>query len=115
MNTLSNDELLDAIAEMLNDACPTQQDLFAVVMVNTEKDEANGLMERLRAAVEAYPFERQEVQPQGTLTISGGLAVFPGDASQAEQLLRPADEALYRSKADGRNRVTAAEPAVREP
>ncbi len=33
MNVLTNDEILDAIAEMLNDHCPTKQDLFAVVMV----------------------------------------------------------------------------------
>lgn len=38
MNVLDNDELLDAIAEMLNDACPTKQDLFAVVMVRNGRE-----------------------------------------------------------------------------
>ncbi len=38
MQALSNDELLDAIAEMLNDHCPTKQDLFAVVMVRNGRE-----------------------------------------------------------------------------
>ncbi len=38
MNALNNDELLDAIAEMLNDACPTKRDLFAVVMVRDGRE-----------------------------------------------------------------------------
>lgn len=38
--------------------------------------------------------------------ISGGVASFPGDASEAVDLLRKADEALFRSKRTGRNRIS---------
>ncbi len=38
--------------------------------------------------------------------ISGGIANFPGDATGAVDLLRKADEALYRSKKIGRNRIS---------
>ncbi|MBE0697828.1 MAG: GGDEF domain-containing protein, partial [Anaerolineaceae bacterium] len=38
--------------------------------------------------------------------ISGGIATFPGDAAERVDLLRKADEALYRSKRIGRNRIS---------
>jgi hypothetical protein len=41
-----------------------------------------------------------------TVTMSGGVATFPDDASDLEALIKRADEGLYRSKADGKNRVT---------
>ena len=41
-----------------------------------------------------------------TVTMSGGVATFPDDAADLEQLIKRADEALYRSKAQGKNRVT---------
>lgn len=38
--------------------------------------------------------------------VSGGVASFPGDATEAVDLLRKADEALFRSKRTGRNRIS---------
>ena len=38
--------------------------------------------------------------------ISGGIATYPGDASERVDLLRKADEALFRSKRSGRNRIS---------
>jgi len=38
--------------------------------------------------------------------VSGGVACFPGDATEAVDLLRKADEALFRSKRTGRNRIS---------
>ncbi len=39
------------------------------------------------------------------MTASFGVAVFPDDASDATHLVRNADRALYRPKANGRNRI----------
>jgi predicted signal transduction protein with EAL and GGDEF domain len=39
------------------------------------------------------------------VTASFGIAVFPEDAPDPTRLIRNADRALYRAKADGRNRV----------
>ncbi len=47
-------------------------------------------------------------EPLGSVSISLGVAEFPRHARDGEALLSAADEALYRSKRDGRDRVTAA-------
>jgi len=46
------------------------------------------------------------VQPGGSLTISLGAASYPDDADSGDQLIARADQALYASKAAGRNRFT---------
>jgi diguanylate cyclase (GGDEF)-like protein len=43
-----------------------------------------------------------------SITISIGIAVFPTNADSAEALVKAADEALYRAKTQGRNRVMVA-------
>jgi diguanylate cyclase (GGDEF)-like protein len=48
-------------------------------------------------------------QTLAEITISQGVAVFPGNGQTGEELLRAADEALYRAKQQGRNYVALAE------
>ncbi len=64
--------------------------------------------EEIRAQVENYPFEGKESQPLGKVTISLGVAEFPADCSDSSALIKKADEALYRAKDEGRNRVVCA-------
>jgi len=83
-------------------------DEFAFVLPHTGKEQAMVLMERVRRAVESL---RIEDLPRGfsvRVTVSIGVAAFPGDAETAETLMVEADEALYRAKQGGRNRVGAA-------
>jgi diguanylate cyclase (GGDEF)-like protein len=47
-----------------------------------------------------------------SVTASFGVAVFPDHAINADELMRVADQALYRAKQDGRNRVVIAERAA---
>jgi diguanylate cyclase (GGDEF)-like protein len=63
-------------------------------------------LERLRRRVEESVFPGEEKLPGGRLTISGGIACFPDDAQTVEDLIREADQALYVSKARGRNVIT---------
>lgn len=53
----------------------------------------------------------QGQQALGAITLSLGVAVFPEHGTTVEALLRAADEALYRAKAEGRDRVAAAKAA----
>lgn len=82
---------------------------FVVVFPRTEKRIAADLLERLRHSIEEYPFPDEEGQPNGTLTVSLGLAVYPEDECDADDpgcLINLADRAMYVSKTLGRNRVT---------
>ncbi|MCB2107592.1 MAG: diguanylate cyclase [Rhodobacteraceae bacterium] len=78
---------------------------FAVVMPNTDADAARAVMEQLRLAAEAI----EHYAEQGTfrVTISCGIATFPEHGENAV-LVAAADEALYKAKKSGRNRVVAA-------
>jgi len=44
----------------------------------------------------------------GSVTISVGIAIFPNNGDGAEQLLKAADDALYRAKEEGRDRIIVA-------
>lgn len=84
---------------------------FVVVMPDTGIDVALKVAERLRSRMEDDPFT---VTAAGELpvTISIGVAVSdPGEVSGLD-LLRRADEAMYRAKQAGRNRVEASVPAT---
>ncbi|ATU91407.1 GGDEF domain-containing protein [Phyllobacterium zundukense] len=61
---------------------------------------ASAMAERLRVAVEAAP--HQNVQ---SVTVSIGVANYPGDGDSFDQLFGRADERLYRAKRSGKNRV----------
>ncbi|MEO0294530.1 MAG: diguanylate cyclase, partial [candidate division WOR-3 bacterium] len=63
---------------------------------------------QVRKIIEKTRFPKEEKQPGGKLTISGGVAVFPDDAQDEKTLIDKADKALYKAKESGKNRVLAA-------
>ena len=81
---------------------------FVVIYPGAPKEVALRLADKLRWAVEAYPFRHGEKQPLGRVTLSGGVANFPDDARSAVELMRSADQALYEAKSSGRNRIIGA-------
>ena len=66
---------------------------------------AGEVAERIREAVETRHFPGGENQPSGKVTISIGVAAYPLHASNGDELINSADEALYEAKRGGRNRV----------
>lgn len=66
---------------------------------------AMAIMERFRKLLKQHHFPRLGSQVQGTLTISGGLASFPWDASSGEELIERADQALFEAKRSGKDRI----------
>ena len=80
---------------------------FLLVMPGADTETAVNRAEELRQRVAALDLEHHG-RAVGTITISIGIASFPGQGENKEDLLRKADAALYRAKQDGRNRVVVA-------
>jgi len=78
------------------------------VMPDTDVEFASLVAERLRRGVETTPFLISREPHQLSLTISIGIAGSEPNHDTAEALLHRADQALYRAKGQGRNRVVAA-------
>jgi two-component system cell cycle response regulator len=88
-------------------ACRYGGEEFVVVMPDTDLTFAYMVAERLRQSVADAPFTIGVPPGQLSVTISVGVTATDGTADTAEALLRRADQALYRAKRDGRNRVVA--------
>jgi diguanylate cyclase (GGDEF)-like protein len=82
---------------------------MALILPETDAPGAAAIAERIRKSVAATPHATE--QGPIRVTVSIGLATWPGTGDAAEALLEAADKALYRAKRDGRNRVDAANPA----
>ncbi len=78
---------------------------FAVILVNTGALDAYDVGERIRLAVEGYPFVGREGQPNGKVTVSLGIASYPDNASNKDDLIKLADDALYKAKYISKNKV----------
>ncbi|MCV9939810.1 PleD family two-component system response regulator [Boseaceae bacterium BT-24-1] len=114
----AGDEVLREFADRIR-ACTRGIDLVArmggeevvVVLPDTALDAARAVAERIRQRVEGEPFQIQRGQRSITVTVSIGVASRrAGDAGPVEMMKR-ADEAVYRAKAAGRNRVIVASAA----
>jgi two-component system cell cycle response regulator len=81
---------------------------FLVVLPETDDDGAASFAERIRERVEAHLFAGRDGAPPLHMTASIGVATFPAALIESvEDLFARADAALYRAKAEGRNRVRA--------
>lgn len=81
---------------------------FLVVLPEMGLQAARNRAEQLRLSWESRFVEHAGLRIHSTLSI--GIAVFPQNGSNAEQLVKAADRALYQAKALGRNQVVSAPP-----
>ena len=77
---------------------------FCAVLPDTDRDGAKYVAERIRQATEEAEIKAYDNTVK--ITVSVGVSTYPEDAKKAEELIDKADWALYRSKKQGRNRVT---------
>jgi diguanylate cyclase (GGDEF)-like protein len=103
------DKLLKNIANILtknvrkNDyVCRYGGDEFAIILVNTKKQDAYYIAERIRQSYSVL--KKEDIQVSASI----GIASYPDDAITKDDLIRKADEALYEAKRSGRNRVVLA-------
>jgi diguanylate cyclase (GGDEF)-like protein len=85
-------------------------DEFVVLLPETSKDQAMECAKRLRAEISQWKFLAEEPYGPLKITASLGVASFPDDARAPDELLRRADDAMYRVKAERRDGVAAAVP-----
>ncbi len=78
---------------------------FALILPNINKDEARNIAERIREAVQEHEFKKSKEITWGRVTISGGIATYPGDSKKFIDLVKIADEMLYKAKSKGRNKI----------
>jgi len=88
-------------------ACRYGGEEFVVVMPETDLAIATMVAERLRRRIASEPFSIDEGKAAVEITISVGLATRTSNDDTAANILKRADQALYRAKRDGRNRVVA--------
>jgi diguanylate cyclase (GGDEF)-like protein len=113
----AGDEVLKILADIISTRlrvvdCPARYggEEFAVLLPETDWKGAKTVADDILAQVENYPFKGRESQPLGKVTVSLGVAEFDPDAPELPPLLERADEALYRAKNEGRNRVICEAP-----
>ncbi len=79
---------------------------FAVLMSGADKKEGAIVAEKLRKKIEVYPFPAlQKGSEPLKATISLGVAEYSADMNSTDDLVKSADNVLYKAKKDGRNRV----------
>ncbi len=117
----AGDEIIRLAAQLFRRHCREHDvvtryggDEFAVVFWDAEEprqaesehpDDAFKVLQRFTRELEAAEPSSLKKCPQAKLTISGGLATFPWDASSRDNLIRRADDALLRAKRAGKNRI----------
>ena len=111
---LVGDQVLKQMAELLKKSVRACDYLaryggeeFAVILPETTENEAYMVGERIVLTINEYKFETADVGPIGKLSVSVGLAAFPQDAVKPQELIKKADQALYRGKKLGKNRICA--------
>jgi diguanylate cyclase (GGDEF)-like protein/putative nucleotidyltransferase with HDIG domain len=87
---------------------------FAILLPETPPEQALEIAERIRRAVAAAAIDVETSSEPIHATVSIGVAAYPRDAADANELIHQADLAVYRAKLQGRNRVldASSEPLV---
>jgi diguanylate cyclase (GGDEF)-like protein len=86
---------------------------FALILPEADMELTQQRAEQVRQGVAAIRVKLQG-QTLASITVSEGVAVYPGNGPTGQDVLRAADEALYRAKLMGRNHVAIAEGASPE-
>jgi two-component system, cell cycle response regulator len=109
----AGDEVLKGFADRLRRVirggdllCRLGGEEFVIVMPNSSVEIASKVAERTRSAIQQEPFIIDKEGKTIPITVSVGVA-GRGPDNDPDSLYRRADRALYRSKSEGRNRVTA--------
>lgn len=112
---LQGDDLLRTIGEIIRNnirvtdfACRYGGEEFAVILPETDRQEAEVAAERIRRAIQEYAFPYEETQPLGDVTVTIGGGSYPDDSEELSDLIKKVDDLLYKAKGEGKNKVYVA-------
>ncbi len=114
------DEVILAVAQLLGGrlgaggarVCRMGGDEFAVILTGVEKEAAFLELERARKALGELE-QLRDMEPRPTMSI--GVATCPDDGGTRQEIVRKADDALFRAKSAGRDRVALAREEKKVP
>ncbi|NIP99781.1 MAG: diguanylate cyclase [Nitrospinaceae bacterium] len=110
MGHLAGDYVLKKVASLINSE-KREEDVVVryggeeLVIVLPETNKINSIIkaERIRKKIQEMPLRFNDKDFK--ITVSGGIATFPQDAADAQNLVACADQALYRAKSEGKNKI----------
>jgi diguanylate cyclase (GGDEF)-like protein len=112
---VAGDSVIKAIGDAIHNAAPEDAflsryggDEFAIIFPRLEREQAFLALEKARLEVEKLSVPCADGNVVDSLTICGGVASYPIDGRTEAELMRKADQALYRAKYAGRNRIRLA-------
>ena len=112
---LAGDAVLKGIAEIFHEELRHYDvparfggEEFSILLPETPPEQAMEIAERIRRKVAEREFEVETAAEPIRATVSLGVAGFPKDGLDANELIHQADLAVYRGKLQGRNRVVSA-------
>ena len=112
---VAGDIVLRAVGKLLADffndpgmlVCRYGGEEFSVLLPDCNPEQATNKAEEIRKLIAAQTITLR--REKSTITVSIGVATFPKNAQGHQELIHKADQALYRAKEQGRNRVCVAE------
>jgi len=106
------DQVLVAVADLITKhlrsadlPCRYGGEEFAIILPDTDQDEAIVVAERLRRVIAEESLDGLPEEVKHGITVSVGLASYPRDGRKMEFLLKIADDLLYGAKRLGKNKV----------
>ncbi len=113
---VAGDDVLKEVAALIKKACGEQAipvryggDEFVIVFPDVEREQAFLALEKLRSEASALSLKiGKDGAAIDGISLSGGISCFPLDGRLKSELLRKADQALYRAKATGRGKIRLA-------
>lgn len=109
------DSVLRRVAQILKNSC-REIDIvaryggeeFTVLLINTDREGAMLMAERIRQRIAQDSLQEGELTLK--ITVSLGVATFPNDCNNKQELIDKADKSLYKAKDSGRNKAIQTTP-----
>ncbi len=99
-------ELLRRLTRISDSTIRYGGDEFLIILPETSHESALEVATKLKNAINTFPFQDSNLPNPLEITVSMGISSYPRDSIEPDVLVKIADQALYRSKEQGKNRIS---------